>query len=78
MTRWRIMALLVEAMARHQYVRAAMVRPEGATMAEVCEVMDEACMEPVTTDTWTAGEGTLMWWTYWMHGAASLLSIGEP
>ncbi len=78
MNRWRIMALLIEAMALHQYVRAAVVTPEGATMDEVCDVMREACMEPITTDTWTAGEGTLAWWTFWMHGPAALLNRGEP
>lgn len=76
MNRWRIMALLVEVMAVHQYVRSEHVRPEGATMEEVYEVMHEACMQVVTVDTWTPGEGTLAWWTLWMMGSNQSLSRG--
>lgn len=77
MTRWRIMALLIEAMQAREFISLADVMPkQGATYAEVCWVMDEACMQRVTVTTWTPGPGTLDWWTLWMVGPVQSLSRG--
>jgi hypothetical protein len=77
MNRWRIMALLVEAIAEHQYIREASVHPCSATTSEVHEVMHEACMQRVTIDTWTPGRGTLAWWTRWMCSPAPRRTKGR-
>jgi len=64
---WRIRALLVEALERHQFIRLEYVLPEEATIAEVREVMKEAGMDPVGDKAWTPGAGTY-WWLCRMMG----------
>lgn len=70
---WRVMALLVEALERYQFVTITMVRPEGATFADIAPVMREAGMILCGRSSWEAGHGTYAWLIYWMHGVV----IGE-
>lgn len=67
-TRWRIMALLVEALECRQYVRTNDCRPSGICTAEVERVMYEACMVRAGRTAWEPGHGTLAWLLYWTHG----------
>lgn len=71
MNRWRIMALLVEALERRQYVPVAEVTPPGARPREVEAVMWEAGMVQVAQGTWTPGRTTLAWVSWHVHGIAN-------
>jgi hypothetical protein len=62
----RIMALLIESLQRHQYIRVEYVTPPAATLAEVREVMRDAGMVPVGAYAWTPGYGTHAWLCKWL------------
>lgn len=66
--RWRIMALLVEALFRRQIVRSHDCRPPGVPVATVRAILLEAGMEQITPATWLTGLGTYEWLTFWYHG----------
>jgi hypothetical protein len=62
----RIMALLIESLQRHQYIRQEYVTPPAATLAEVRAVMADAGMEPCGDFAWTPGRGTYAWLIKWL------------
>lgn len=66
--RWRIRALLVEALTLRQFVRTSDCSPLSASRVEVVAVMREADMQPVGATTWVSGAGTYDWVTFWYHG----------
>lgn len=59
--RWRIMALLVEKLQLKQYVTVSDILPYGVRYDAAVEVLEEACMERITQQTYTPGKGTYEW-----------------
>lgn len=66
---WRIRALLVEQTQEKEFIRLEDIRPVGATIHEVLEILREAKMERVGS-WWTPGAGTYDWLAFHLHGVA--------
>lgn len=69
--RWRVMALLVEALFRRQVVRMHDCRPIGVPSALIRAVLSEAGMQQVAPGVWLTGPGTYSWLIFWYHGITS-------
>lgn len=69
--RWRVMALLVEALFRRQVVRLHDCRPIGVPTSLVRAVFNEAGMQQTAPGTWLTGYGTYDWLLYWYHAVPS-------
>ncbi len=71
MTRWQIMARLVELLELQEFIGLSCFG-EDVDREAVSEVMSEACMRQVTDDIWHPGQGTCNWVIFWTHGAWAL------
>jgi hypothetical protein len=72
LTRWRIMALLVETLQEREFVPITAVKPGDATDGEVVAVMHEARMRRISFHVWTPGTHTTAWVVLHTEGADAL------
>ncbi len=67
--KWKIMALLAEQSQLHEFIHLEDIRPKGATVWDVLEVLKDAGMSRVGMR-WTPGEGTCDWLCRHLHGVS--------
>ena len=72
LNRWRIMALLVEALQVREFIHLDEVRPRYASAAEVVDVLTEAGMVKLSDWAWTPGKNTTAWVVLHTEGLAGL------
>ena len=70
MTRWQIMARLVELLELREFIGLSCF--VGADHEAVSDIMAEACMHQVSGEIWQPGQGTYNWVIFWTHGAWAL------